>query len=66
MKLSQELYNDFLRELMESEEFYNPGASWSIVKTRTYKMSHDYLVDLIEKVEKLENPEITVELGKIQ
>jgi hypothetical protein len=44
MKLSDQLFHDFLREAYPEN-----------IKTRTYNMSYDYLIDLIEKVKELED-----------
>jgi len=49
-ELSQQLYNDFLKELKNNPLWvteYN-------IKARQYPMSYDYLIDLIEKVKGLE------------
>ena len=59
MKLSQQIYNDFLKEIMAKDAFR------STIKTRTYEMSYDYLIDLIKEIEELENPPLQVEIGII-
>lgn len=46
MKLSEQIYNDFLKE----STILAPG----VVDTRVYGISHSYLIDLIEKVNELE------------
>jgi hypothetical protein len=49
MKLSEELYNDFLKDV----QIIPNTEVWS-KKTISYPMSYDYLIDLIEKVKELE------------
>lgn len=42
MKLSEQIYHDFLKD-----------AYPETMKTRSYEMSYGYLIDLIEKIEKM-------------
>ena len=45
MKLSEQIYNDFLKDWSEKDDYR---------KHVTYKMSYDYLIDLIAQVQLLE------------
>lgn len=51
MKLSEQVYVDFLREIeIKSDNVYGDNYK----KTRTYEMSYGYLTDLIQKIKDLE------------
>jgi hypothetical protein len=46
MKLSEQIYNDFLKDWSEKDDYR---------KHVTYKMSYDYLTNLIEQIKELED-----------
>lgn len=54
MKLSQQLYNDFLKEIDQQFKTIPVAEAFNYKKYRTYTMSYDYLIDLMAKVKELE------------
>lgn len=53
MKLSQQLYNDFLQEPIDYLVGQKEDVEYMLTM-RTYPMSYNYLIDLINKIKELE------------